>query len=263
MKEYRVFRMFSNGLNREVRVFVMLPKTYSKSKRQYPVLYMHDGQNLFDPKQSYGNVSWGIPEAYDNNLDMPEVIIVGIENGGDERSNELVPYKFSFSELGYPEYGEGIYGGMTDVYLDFIVEEVKPYIDKNFRTFKSPNNTGIMGSSFGGLCSTYAATKYKDYFARFGCVSNAYFAVQQELEKAVKEADFSHVKKFYMDVGTKESSRAIENQNYVDSNNQVFDILKDKIPTSKLKYEVVKDAIHNESAWAKRFPDIVKFLFNE
>ena len=128
MKEYRVLKMYSERLQREVRVYVMLPKSYYKSDRFYPVLYMHDGQNLFDEATAYGNVSWGILESYDEYPDLPEVIIVGIENGGEERSNELVPFEFNFADLGYPEYGED-FGGKTDLYLDFIVKKVKPHID--------------------------------------------------------------------------------------------------------------------------------------
>ena len=263
MKEYRVIRMFSKELNREVRVSVMLPHTYAKSERFYPVLYMHDGQNLFDPLTSYDGTTWGILEAYENNPDLPEVIIVGIDNGGNERSNELVPFTFKFSEVGSPEYGDEEYGGNTDVYLNYIVEQIKPLIDKQFRTFKSPKNTALMGSSFGGVCTTYAAMNYGKYFSRFGCVSNAFYVIQNELEEMAKNADLSHVKKLYMDVGNKESSNSIDSQNYVESNNAMYEIIKDKISKNRIAFEVCEDAKHHERDWAKRFPNIIKFLFND
>lgn len=263
MKEYRVVRMYSEDLKREVRVFIMLPNTYFKNERFYPVLYMHDGQNLFDPATSYGGVSWGILEAYENNPDLPEVVIVGIENGGEERSNELVPFNFKFSEVGYPEWGDNELGGKTDLYMKFILEDVKPYIDKTYRTFKAPKNTAIMGSSFGGVCSTYAAIKYNDYFSRFGCVSNAYWVIQKEMEEFAETADLSNVKKLYMDVGTAESSTDIDSNNYIKSNQDMFDILSKKIDRSRIHFQTFDGAIHKESAWADRFPDIIKFLFND
>jgi len=263
MNEYRTIIMYSHDLKREVRVFLMLPSTYYKSQRNYPVLYMHDGQNLFDSKLAYGGDSWGIFEAYKNNPDLPQIIVVGIENGQSERTNELVPFKFNFANIGAPEHGDALVGGKADLYYNFILNDVKPFIDKNFRSFKSAKNTGIMGSSFGGVSSMYAACHYNDYFSRFGCLSNAWYVVQDEMEKMIQKSDLSKVKKLYMDVGTKESSKALNNELYISSNNKVYDIIKDKLDPSKLKYEIIEGAKHYETAWAKRLPDIIRFLFND
>jgi predicted alpha/beta superfamily hydrolase len=262
MKEYRVLYFESERLNREVKVYVMLPPSYFKSERSYPVLYMHDGQNLFDDSISYGGVSWGILDAYHDNPELPEVIVVGIENGGELRSDELVPFPFDFKEFGYEDFEDRLYGGKADLYLDFIVQVVKPYIDKTFKTFKSPKNTGLMGSSFGGLITTYAACKYQDFFSRFGAVSNAYFVVQEQLESLVFDSDFSEVKKFYMDVGTRESEELERNAFYVESNQKIYDILVNKLPKEKLEYKVIEDGIHHESEWRKRVQDILIFLWN-
>ena len=224
MKKYSVLMFDSKELNREVRIYLMLPSNYYNSLKKYPVLYMHDGQNLFDTKTGYGNMSWGILDAYEENPKLPEVIIVGIENGGDERSDELVPYKFSFTNEGDPEYIDNIFGGKTDDYLSFIINTVKPYIDKQYRTYKSAKNTAIMGSSFGGVCSAYAAVEYGEYFSRFGCVSNAWYVIQEKMKQVVSKADLSHVKKFYMDVGDAEDSTVIESQRLIDSNNEIKNI---------------------------------------
>ena len=263
MKEYSVLFFDSKELGREVHVYVMLPNSYHKSEKRYPVLYMHDGQNLFDEKIGYGNMTWGILDTYIENPKLPEVIIVGIENGGPQRSNELVPFHFNFAELGYPKFGDQLLGGKTDDYLSFIVNDVKPYIDKTYRTYKSAKNTAIMGSSFGGVCSTYAAFEYGEYFSRFGCVSNAYYVIQKEMENLAKNSNLDHVKKLYMDTGTKEDSTAIESQNYIDSNQAMFDIIKEKVDYKKIRFEIVKDAVHNEDAWRDRFADIITFLFND
>lgn len=263
MKQYSVLFFDSKELNRTVRVYVMLPNSYHKSEKRYPVLYMHDGQNLFDTKTGYGNSSWGILDTYEENLKLPEVIIVGIENGGEERSNELVPFHFNFAELGYSQFGDHIYGGKTDDYLLFIINEVKAYVDKNYRTYKSAKNTAIMGSSFGGVCSMYAAFAYGEYFSRFGCLSNAFYVIQNEMEQLAHQSSLSHVKKLYMDVGTKEDSTAIESQFYIKSNQAIYSIIKDKIEPGKLQFEIIQDAIHHEDAWHVRFADIVTFLFND
>ncbi len=255
MKEYTVFKIYSVELKREIRIFVSLPKSYYKTDKFYPVLYMHDGQNLFDDILTKYGKSWGILETYENHSDLPEIIIVGIESG-ESRSDELVPYKFKFDKDGE------FFGGKTDDYIAFIINTLKVYIDRTYRTFKSSKNTGIMGSSFGGVCSTYAALKYSKYFTRFGCISNAYFPIQKEMIKLTKQADVSKIKKIYLDVGTKESESKERVTEYLESNQEIFDILKDKLDPEVIKFEIVKDAIHHESAWEKRFPEIIKFLFN-
>ena len=256
MKEYSVFKIYSEELEREVRLFVSLPRSYYKTNKYYPVLYMCDGQNLFDDLQAKYGKSWGILEAYENHPDLPELIIVGIESD-DNRSNELVPFKFKF------EKEEKVWGGQTDKYLDFIVNTLKPRVNKRFRTFKSSKNTGIMGSSFGGVCATYAALTFGEHFTRFGCVSNAYFPIQKDIIDLAKKSDVSKIKKFYMDVGTKESENLEHNKYYIDSNQEMYEVLSEKIDSENIKYEVIKDAIHNESAWELRFPEIIKFLFNQ
>ncbi len=256
MKEYKVFIIKSTELEREVRVSVFLPKSYRKTDQFYPVLYMHDGQNLFDNKLAFHGKSWGIMEAYEENPYLPEIVIVGIDSV-DTRTNELVPFKFidASDKLSY--------GGNSSNYYDFITKTLKPFIDKRYRTFKSAKNTGIMGSSYGGLSSAYAALKYPEFFTRFGCVSNAFFPVQKDLESLIKNTSLSTCKKFYMDVGTKESSNEKFNDRYIDSNQAVFELLSEKIEPGKLKFKIIKDAIHNESAWEIRFPEIIKFLFND
>ena len=120
-----------------------------------------------------------------------------------------------------------------------------------------------MGSSFGGVCSAYAAVEYGEYFSRFGCVSNAWYVIQEKMKQVVSKADLSHVKKFYMDVGDAEDSTVIESQRLIDSNNEIFEILKEKIEFKKLKYVIAEGAVHNENAWRERFADIITFLFND
>lgn len=257
MKEYRVLKMYSKELNKEKRIYIYLPRSYETTDKFYPVLYMHDGQNLFDDKTAHMNQSWNIMDAYTNHPDLPELIIVGVESDED-RSDELVPYEFTYNDGSKA-------GGNADAYLSFIATTLKPYIDRTFRTFKSPKNTGIMGSSFGGVNSTYAAFVYGSYFTRFGCVSNAYYygGFFKELKQLAENSNLNSVKKFYMDVGTKETDNKSINSLYVDSNQDIYDILKDKIDESCLIFKVIEDGIHHETDWEKRFPSIIKYLFND
>lgn len=256
MKKYILFDVKSEKLNRNVRISLYLPNSYEKADKDYPVLYMHDGQNLFDNNVATYGKSWGIIDAFENDSTLPELIIVGIDST-NTRSDELVPFNF------YSTYDKRYSGGKADDYYDFIINTLKPIIDEKYRTIKSAIQTGIMGSSYGGLSSTYAALKYSKYFTRFGCVSNAYFPVQKELENLIKNSSLSTCRKFYMDVGTKETGHEKEDDRYIQSNKSIYELLSKKIEANNLKFEIIKDAIHNEADWEIRFPEIIKFLFND
>ncbi len=256
MRGFSVFKLYSKELKRDIEISILLPKDYYESLEKYPVLYMTDGQNLFDDSLAAYKKSWGILTTYENEKALPNLIIVGIYSN-EERSNELVPYQFSFT-------GETkIWGGKAKFFLEFIIKTLIPYIDSNYNTIPSSKQRGIMGSSFGGLLATYAALKYNAYFTRFGCVSNAYYPVISELIVDLEKSDLSKVKKFYMDVGTKESTIQEENDLYLETNQLVYQILKNKLTNEQLKFAIIKGAIHHESAWEIRFPLIIEYLFEQ
>jgi metallo-beta-lactamase class B len=147
-------------LGRSRRVWIYLPSGYARSTRRYPVLYMHDGQNVFDAATSFAG-EWGVDEALDSL--RARAIVVAVDNGGASRLSEYNPWKAANPSLG---------GGDGDRYLDFLVTTLKPSIDERFRTLRDPAHTGIMGSSMGGLISLYAALKRPDVFGRaavFSC----------------------------------------------------------------------------------------------
>jgi len=150
--------------NRERRIWVYLPPDYNQSNRRYPVLYMHDGQNLFDQATSFAG-EWQVDETLERLFKEKgfAIIVVGIDNGGERRIDEYSPWVNS-------EYGRG---GEGDAYVRFIVETLKPYIDSKYRTL--PNETGIMGSSLGGLISIYAGFKYPEVFKYVGAMSPAFW----------------------------------------------------------------------------------------
>ena len=159
---------FIPQLNRTRRVWIYLPPTYNSSTKKYPVLYMHDGQNVFDDATSFSG-EWGVDEALDTlGLKTKECIVVGIDNGGDKRLNEYCPYDFSLPG-GQKGKGEG------NLYLQFLAKTLKPFIDKKYRTIKESKNTFIAGSSMGGLISMYAVLEYPKIFGGAGVFSPAFW----------------------------------------------------------------------------------------
>jgi predicted alpha/beta superfamily hydrolase len=242
--------------NRERMVRVYLPKGYNEDEsRKYPVLYMHDGQNLYkDEDASYG-MSWGISDFLDES--GMELIVVGIDCAdGYQRLDEYGPWKSKAMGEMFTEEKNAI-GGEGKEYIDFIVHELKPMIDRKYRT--NPEGTSIAGSSMGGLISTYAACVYPSIFKKVASVSSAYWFNQEEIEELIKRSDLSEVEKFYLDIGTEESTAAIDNQRYIDSSQKVYELLKSKI--KHCKFNVVEGAVHNEIAWRNRVPNIFSFLF--
>ena len=158
------------------RVTVWLPSSYSTKGPRHAVLYMHDGQNLFDPETGYGGMEWNVDQTLDRLIRERKVrptIVVAIWNT-PKRLQEYVPAKaFAHLPRQYMNRVRGLYGGdpLSDGYLKFIVEELKPRIDREFRVKTDRANTSIMGSSMGGLISLYAINEYPKVFGGAGMVS--------------------------------------------------------------------------------------------
>ncbi len=148
-------------LGRTRRVWIYLPPDYATSGRTYPVLYMHDGQNVFDAATSYAG-EWGVDESLDSlhAAGDPGIIVVAVDNGQQLRMNEYSPWR-------HPRHG----GGEGDAYVDFLAQTLKPWIDGRYRTRPEPESTGIMGSSMGGLISLHAALRHPGVFGRVGVMS--------------------------------------------------------------------------------------------
>ena len=180
------------GLGRERTIRVYLPPGYETSDRRYPVLYMHDGQNLFDDATSYVG-EWGVDEALDAlAAEGLELIVVGIDHGGEKRFNEL-------SYWSNPRFG----AGENRPYTDFVVNVVKPHVDATYRTRPERGDTGIMGSSMGGIASHYALYAHGATFSKAGVFSPAYWtgpAIREWTGTAILRPDA----RVYMSVGGKE-----------------------------------------------------------
>jgi predicted alpha/beta superfamily hydrolase len=237
------------GLGRERRVQVYLPPGYAASRKHYPVLYMHDGQNLFDDRTSFAG-EWGVDEAMDQLAREQglEVIVVGIENGGEHRINELKPWDD-------PKYGKG----EADAYLRFVVEVVKPWVDAHYRTRRDRAHTGLMGSSLGGLTSWYAAFKYPRVFGRLGVFSPSYWIAPQAYELPATMKLPANTRMYQMTGGRegdkKDSEETVENSSRMEA------VLRRDQPGLRLESVVRPEGEHNERSWRKEFPAAVQYLF--
>ena len=226
------------------KIWIYLPESYSTSNKKYPVIYMHDGQNLFDKKTSYVG-EWKVDEALDS-LDAKEAIIVGIEHGGDKRIDELTPFP-------HEKYG----GGKANAYLNFLLEDLKPYIDSNYRSLPDYENTGIFGSSLGGLISFYAALKYPESFGMIGAYSPSFW-FNDNIYDFTKEAELNPSTKFYFLVGTAESEEMVPNLK------KMISLLVEKgMKTENFKVKYVEAGEHNEAMWSENFAETYLWLIEK
>lgn len=250
--------IYIKELRRSANLYIGFPDSYLKTKKRYPVLYMHDGHNLFDPNDAFIGVTWGVKEAYDNNPDLKEVIVVGLSCAeGLTRLQEYNIFPMRHKSI----KGKKALKGQGEKYLKYLVEVLKPEIDSKYRTLTDANNTAIMGSSMGGVISNQAALLYPNVFGRIGCVSNAFYVSFEKILEFNKNGDFSKIKKFYMDVGDKEGSHKVSRE-YLLTNKAVYNVLKEKINKENLSFKIIRNGIHSERAWAKRLPSILKYLFS-
>ena len=228
-------------LNRDRRVWIYLPKNYSTSKASYPVLYMHDGQNLFDNATSFAG-EWGIDDAIDSA--KKQCIVVGIDNGGPVRMNEYNPYD-------HEKFG----AGQGALYVDFLAKTLKPYIDKHYRTKKDATNTIIAGSSMGGLISMYAVMKYPKVFGKAGVFSPAFWAapaLKTDLDKMVKSSTHKNVR-IYFYAGEQEGNQMVIDMLYI------FEAMRKKT-AAKMKVKINAEGRHNEPTWRNEFPAFYNWI---
>ena len=233
--------LYMPQLDRYRRVWVYLPASYSSSRKKYPVLYMHDGQNVFDDATSYSG-EWGVDEALDTlGAKYGETIIVAVDNGGIKRLNEYAPYDME-------RFGKG----EGDQYVDFLVKTLRPVIEKKFRTKKCRKYNSIAGSSMGGLISLYAMLKYPKKFGAAGVFSPAFWIVP-ELEKQVPLKSKKLKGNIYFYAGM------LEGETMVPDMLKVFELL-DKHSKAKMISVIRAEGKHNEHTWRVEFPQFYKWL---
>lgn len=239
-------------LDRYRRIWIYLPPDYNSSQKKYPVLYMHDGQNLFDQNTSaFGE--WKVDESLNELHEQGDwgCIVVGIDNGGQFRLDEYSPW---FN----PQYG----GGEGDEYLDFIVNTLKPYIDANYRTLPGRLTTGIAGSSMGGLISMYAFSERQDIFSKAGIFSPSFWFADDEPANHVADHPKQGNARVYFIAGADEENNGSQSNYVVEDMQAVADAMSAAgFGMGEKSFNVIPDGKHAEWFWAREFPDAYQWLF--
>lgn len=232
------------GLNHKRDIIVWLPPSYEKNtKKHYPVLYMHDGQNVFDPSTAFTGYDWRVDEVADSLIKLKkieEIIIVGIYNSPDR----------------LPEYSDSPLG---NAYMDFVAGVVKPLIDSSYRTKPGREHTAIIGSSLGGLSSLLFVWKRPDVFGMAGCLSTSFWYDDEKTLKEVREYTGSKKNvKIYLDCGGREKE-------LLGGYKRMVEILKTKgfKKGKDLEYTLDSKGTHSEYYWAKRIWRPLVFMFGK
>lgn len=248
---------------RERTIRVLLPPLVAG--RRYPVLYMHDGQNLFRDEEATYGTCWRVAEALAD-LGM-QLIVVGIDSNpvGHGRLDELSPWVNDWIQRKLATYAiDRAVGGEGDGYLDFLVGELKPFIDQRYPTQPDRDSTFLAGSSMGGLASLYGACRHPEVFSRAACLSSAFWFAQQPLVDYLATARLPD--RVYLDVGTAEGSRQNNEEErlaYINDTRQVAELLWARMPPGAVKVVVDEGGLHNEAAWSRRLPAALKWWLPE
>lgn len=232
-------------------ITVYLPPQYEEqSERSFPVLYLHDGQNLFDPATSFvPGRTWRVAETADESILAGEVeplIIVGIANTGDHRLGEYTPVR---------DWKMG--GGNADKYGRLITEELMPFIDANYRTKQGWAYTGMGGSSLGGLVTIYLGLKYYRRFGKLAVLSPSVWWSHKSIIGYVNDARPEYRPRIWLDVGDAEGKRTLNDA----------DLLERRLKANgwrseiDLHYEHIAGGKHDEASWAERVGPLLRFLF--
>ncbi len=234
-------------------VIVYLPPGYGDDpSRRYPVLYLQDGQNLFDSATAFLGVEWGLDEAAESLIERGEIgplIIVGIYNAGVRRVSEYTPVRDRRGR-----------GGMARRYGRMIVEELKPFVDRRYRTCTGPADTGLGGSSLGGLVSLFLGLQYPEVFGKLAIMSPSVWWANRDILQRVRRLKRRPAAKIWLDIGTAEGSSPFAVQRDAQE-------LKDALVEKgwqlgvDLAFHIDEGAGHDEKAWGYRIQYALKFLF--
>jgi predicted alpha/beta superfamily hydrolase len=230
------------------RIWIYLPQDYYSSNNDYPVLYLQDAQNLFDEVYTAFGTEWGIDETMQILEDSAytKAIIVGIDNGGANRINEYSPWVNA-------QYG----GGQGEHYASFLVNNLKPYIDNNFRTLPTREFTGVGGSSMGGLISMYTLLEYQQFFSKALIFSPSFWFNDSCFTHAAASG-FQQACKIYFLSGLNESNSMVPDMNQMKNT-----LIAAGHSAVNMPVYVWADGQHSEWFWKREYPSGFKFLFHE
>ena len=250
--DFRTFKRFKSNYLPEARdIIVYLPPKYRKQTgRRYPVLYLQDGQNVFDSATSFRGDEWQVDETAETLIrsrSIEPVIVVGIYNTGEHRIDEYTPTVDAEHQR----------GGMSNLYGEMLVREIKPMIDRRFRTRKGPRNTGLGGSSLGGLVSLEIGLHYPDVFGKLAVLSPSLWWDNELMLGRVEALPEKLPLRIWLDMGLEEGERCVEDARHM------RDALARKgwVEGEDLQHWEYPGAGHTESAWAARMGQVLEFLF--
>ncbi|GAB5552707.1 MAG: hypothetical protein Sapg2KO_22980 [Saprospiraceae bacterium] len=233
-------------LNATRKISALLPFDYHQSDRHYPVLYLQDGQNLFNPMAPYGD--WAIDKSMAKLAEegIKDIIIIAIDHGEQERISEYLPYY-------HPRFGQG----KGTFYIKFMIEKLIPYVNNKYRTLTNFENTGIGGSSMGALISFYAGLMNPGVFGKMMIFSPSLW-ISKKIFEQTKSFEPLQRSKIYLYAGGQESKEHLPNAQKLDA------IIKDKMVRGHqidFHFSVNEWASHAERYWAEEFPKAITWLF--
>lgn len=251
------------GTKRLLRV--CLPLAYESSLDEFDVLYMHDGQNLFDHKTAFGGCSWNAAETawqLEREGDIRPVIIVGLDNEGQRRFDDYSPWKCQFT---VPNLLPETCGGDGELYGRFFAEELRDFVDSRYRTKKSRMHTAVAGSSMGGLISAYLAAAYPETYGMAGIFSLASWFHESDFLEYLQNAKSNEGQKYFIRVGGNESPEIPEfnmPQLYIDSTlHYLRGLLKKEVSIDSINIDIAAGAGHNEKQWSSQMPELLRYFF--
>lgn len=256
MGRVECFEMHIPQLDRMRIIRVYLPEAYEiMTQQHFPVIYMHDGQNLYDKSTGFGGSCWEVKETMkklEEEGKTKGIIIVGIDNDSAHRCDEYSPWNT-----------EGVGEGM--LYASFVATTLKKYIDEKYRTLPDKEHTAIAGSSMGGIISLIIAFKYGDVFSKIGIFSIASWFAEGPILDFIRNKSLPEKQKYFVTVGTSETSDDTIDlfpQIYLECSKRLCEALcQKKVPDSDLFYEVYEGEMHSAKYWAKHFPTFVEWAF--
>lgn len=247
----------SRSLETTRRITVLRPRRrHGASGDAFPVLYLNDGQNLFDPSRAFGGVTWNVQETVNRLVRrraIPPLVVVGIDHGGLQRNREYLP-----ADDDRNPYARGPLGRK---YAEFVTREVMPFVEENYPVARGAAYTGFGGSSYGAVAALYTSLMHPGTFGRLLIESPSLYVANYFMLRKARSAT-RWPARIYMGVGTAETSRANLNQETIDNVRRLEAILRGTgFGPRRLKVVVEQGARHSEGDWARRLPDALRFLF--
>ena len=252
---------FSSRIFRNTRFLrIWLPPGYedlSNVTRHYPVLYLNDGQNLFESATSFNGIEWQVDETADRLIregQIPPLLIVGIDNAGKDRIREYMPHR---------SYQPMILRVQGSRFPSFLIKEVMPFVQRHYRVASGPENTALGGSSLGALIALYTVAVSPGMFGRLLLESPSLWASNRQIIRQSRTVR-RWPERVLLATGTTEAGREDRDQSMVDDVRELAAILRRAgLSDQRFRLMVEQDATHHESAWARRFPAALSFLFGE